>query len=127
MALKDAGFKILYTYVYGSGARFYLTAQKGGQWAKLSIIDYYELITVKEKPMEGEVISVGPGKMIMRFEPREAIWFLILAWEPSPTPTITITALTPIIIPREVRRLRSLFFIRLFKATLNNFIYYFLF
>jgi len=31
-ALKNAGFKILYTTVYSGGARFYMTAQKGSQW-----------------------------------------------------------------------------------------------
>lgn len=52
-ALKSAGFNILYTDVYGSGARFYMTAQKGGQWVKLSVVsDAYELTAVKEKQME---------------------------------------------------------------------------
>ncbi len=50
-ALKSAGFNVFYTYVYGNGARFYLTAQKGGQWVHLSVLDYYDLTTVKEKPM----------------------------------------------------------------------------
>jgi len=51
-AFKGAGFNVFYTYVYGNGARFYLTAQKGGQWVHLSVLDYYDLTTVKEKPME---------------------------------------------------------------------------
>jgi outer membrane protein OmpA-like peptidoglycan-associated protein len=52
-ALKDAGYNILYSYVYGTGGRFYMTAQKGGQWVHLSVVsDAYELIGVKEKVME---------------------------------------------------------------------------
>ena len=51
-ALKKAGFNVFYTYVYGNGARFYLTAQKGAQWVHLSVLDYYDLVTVKEKVME---------------------------------------------------------------------------
>lgn len=52
-ALKNAGFKILYTYVYGSGGRFYMTAQKGPQWVHLNVLsDAYEIIALKEKAME---------------------------------------------------------------------------
>lgn len=52
-ALKEAGFTIHYTRVYGPGTRFWLTAQKGGQWVKLAVVgDSYELVTVKQKQME---------------------------------------------------------------------------
>jgi OmpA-OmpF porin, OOP family len=52
-ALKNAGFNILYTYVYGAGARFYMTAQKGPQWVHLNVVsDAYELSTVKQQQME---------------------------------------------------------------------------
>src|ERR1019366_3102930 len=37
-ALKNAGFKILYTDVYAGGARFSMTAQKGSQWVKLYVV-----------------------------------------------------------------------------------------
>jgi outer membrane protein OmpA-like peptidoglycan-associated protein len=60
-ALKQAGYKIHYTYVYGNGARFYLTAQKGGQWVKVTVMDYYELITVKEKEMEQVMTANADG------------------------------------------------------------------
>lgn len=53
VALKNAGFNILYTDVYAGGARFYMTAQKGSQWVRLSVVsDAYELWTVKQKQME---------------------------------------------------------------------------
>ena len=61
-ALKNAGFNILYTDVYGTGARFYMTAQKGGQWVKLSVVsDSYELIAVKEKQMEQVMTANADG------------------------------------------------------------------
>src|ERR1019366_6125615 len=41
-ALKNAGFNILYTDVYGGGARFYMTAQKGAQWVKVSVLSRSE-------------------------------------------------------------------------------------
>jgi outer membrane protein OmpA-like peptidoglycan-associated protein len=52
-ALKQAGFNILYTEVYGTGGRFYMTAQKGSQWVNLYVVsDAYNLWTVKQKQME---------------------------------------------------------------------------
>jgi OOP family OmpA-OmpF porin len=52
-ALKSAGFNIHYTDVYGNGARFYMTAQKGPQWVHLYVVsDSYDITAVKEKPME---------------------------------------------------------------------------
>jgi hypothetical protein len=48
-ALKNAGFAIIYTDVYGNGGRFYMTARKGAQWVKLSeVSDACESITVKQ-------------------------------------------------------------------------------
>ena len=53
VALKDAGFNILYTDMYAGGARFYMTAQKGSQWVNLYVVsDAYELWAVKQKQME---------------------------------------------------------------------------
>jgi outer membrane protein OmpA-like peptidoglycan-associated protein len=61
-ALKDAGFNILYTDVYIGGARFWMTAQKGGQWVKLAVVsDTYDLTTVKEKPMEQVMTANAEG------------------------------------------------------------------
>jgi len=61
-ALKNAGFEILYTDVYGNGARFYMTARKGAQWVKLSVVsDAYELITVKQKQMEQVMTANADG------------------------------------------------------------------
>jgi outer membrane protein OmpA-like peptidoglycan-associated protein len=61
-ALKNAGFNIFYTSLYGPGTRFYLTAQKGAQWAKVSILsDNYELITVKQKEMEQVMTANADG------------------------------------------------------------------
>jgi OmpA-OmpF porin, OOP family len=60
-ALKNAGFNVFYTYVYGAGARFYLTAQKGGQWVHLSVLDYYDLTTVKQKQMEQVMTANAEG------------------------------------------------------------------
>lgn len=61
-ALKNAGFKIFYTYVYGPGTRFYLTGQKGAQWVKLSVLgENYELIAVKEKQMEQVMTANAEG------------------------------------------------------------------
>ncbi len=61
-ALKSAGFNILYTYVYGGGARFYMTARKGGQWVKLTVVsDAYELTAVKEKQMEQAMTANADG------------------------------------------------------------------
>jgi len=59
-ALKQAGYKIHYTYLYGA-TRFYLTAQKGGQWVKLTVMDYYDLVTVKEKEMEQVMTANADG------------------------------------------------------------------
>jgi outer membrane protein OmpA-like peptidoglycan-associated protein len=61
-ALKNAGYKIFYTYVYGPGARFYLTAQKGQQWVNLSVVsDAYDLVTVKQKAMEQLMTANAEG------------------------------------------------------------------
>jgi len=62
-ALKSAGFQILYTDVYVGGARFWLTAQKGGQWVKLYTAQGggYELTTVKEKAMEQVMTANADG------------------------------------------------------------------
>jgi outer membrane protein OmpA-like peptidoglycan-associated protein len=52
-ALKQAGFNVLYTFVYAGGARFYMTAQKGGQWVNLTVLsDSYNLKTIQQKQME---------------------------------------------------------------------------
>ncbi len=61
-ALKNAGFNILYSDVYIGGARFWMTAQKGGQWVKLAVVsDNYELTTVKEKQMEQVMTANADG------------------------------------------------------------------
>ena len=61
-ALKGAGFKILYTDVYGGGARFYMTAQKDNQWVKLSVVsDAYDLTAVKQKQMEQVITANADG------------------------------------------------------------------
>jgi len=62
-ALKNAGFNILYTDVYVGGARFWMTAQKGGQWVKLYTAQGggYELTTVKEKQMEQVMTANADG------------------------------------------------------------------
>lgn len=61
-ALKSAGFQILYTDVYGSGGRFWMTAQKAGQWVKLYVVsDAYELTAVNEKPMEQAMTANAEG------------------------------------------------------------------
>jgi OmpA-OmpF porin, OOP family len=61
-ALKNAGFNILYTDVYAGGARFYMTAQKGLQWVRLSVLsDSYELTTVKQKQMEQVMTANADG------------------------------------------------------------------
>jgi OmpA-OmpF porin, OOP family len=61
-ALKNAGFNVFYTYVYGPGSRFYLTAQKGPQWVRLSVLgDAYELTTVKQKQMEQVMTANADG------------------------------------------------------------------
>jgi OmpA-OmpF porin, OOP family len=61
-ALKDAGFNILYTDTYIGGTRFWMTAQKGGQWVKLAIVgDTYDLTAVKEKQMEQVMTANADG------------------------------------------------------------------
>lgn len=61
-ALKNAGFAIDYTYVYGSGGRFYMTAHKAPYWVKLQVLsDNYEIITVKEKAMEQVMTANAEG------------------------------------------------------------------
>jgi OOP family OmpA-OmpF porin len=61
-ALKTAGFSILYTDVYGNGARFYMTAQKGALWVNLSVVsDAYDLTVVKQKQMEQVMTANADG------------------------------------------------------------------
>src|ERR1035437_3245561 len=61
-ALKNAGFDILYTDVYGAGVRFYLTAQKGAQWVHLGVVsDAYDLTAVKQKQMEQVMTANADG------------------------------------------------------------------
>jgi OOP family OmpA-OmpF porin len=61
-ALKNAGFNILYTDVYSGGARFYMTAQKDGQWVKLYVVsDAYELTAIKQKQMEQVMTANADG------------------------------------------------------------------
>ncbi len=61
-ALKNAGFQIYYSYVYGSGGRFYLTAQKESQWVHLNVVsDSYEIIALKEKAMEQTMKANAEG------------------------------------------------------------------
>lgn len=61
-ALKNAGFTIHYSYVYGSGARYYMTAQKGAQWVNLVVMgDSYDLTTVKQKQMEQVMTANAEG------------------------------------------------------------------
>src|ERR1035437_7882889 len=61
-ALKNAGFKILYTDVYAGGARFSMTAQKGSQWVKLYVVsDAYELTSIKQKQMEQVMTANADG------------------------------------------------------------------
>lgn len=60
-AFRNAGYDVLYTYVYGSGGRFYMTARKGGQWVKFTAMsDFSELIGVREKEME-QVMTANAG------------------------------------------------------------------
>ena len=52
-ALKNDGFKIHYTYLYGPGTRFYMTAEKAPHWVHLEILgEHYTLTVVKQKQME---------------------------------------------------------------------------
>ena len=52
-ALKNAGYQIHYTFVYGSGGRFYMTAQKGAYWVNLYVVsDAYDLTVVKQKEID---------------------------------------------------------------------------
>jgi OmpA-OmpF porin, OOP family len=61
-ALKNAGFQILYTFPYANGARFYMTAQKSGQWVKLEVLsDSYDLTTVKQKQMDQVMTANADG------------------------------------------------------------------
>lgn len=61
-ALKNAGFQIYYTYVYGPGARFYMTAQKGAQWVKFeSTGPGYALSMIKQKQMEQQMVANADG------------------------------------------------------------------
>src|SRR5947199_272886 len=49
-----------------------------------------------------------PESTMMRFEPRLWICSATRAWAPAPTPTIAMTAATPMMMPSIVRALRSL-------------------
>jgi len=61
-ALKNAGFQIPFTFVYGSGGRFYLTAQKGPTWVTLAAMsDGYDLTVVKQKEMEQVMTANADG------------------------------------------------------------------
>jgi len=61
-ALRNAGFQILYTYVYAGGARFYMTAQKGSYWVNLGVVsDAYDLTVVKQKQMEQAMTANADG------------------------------------------------------------------
>jgi outer membrane protein OmpA-like peptidoglycan-associated protein len=61
-ALKNAGFNILYTDIYGGGGRFYMTAQKGAQWVKLYVVsDGYDLTTVRQKAMDQMMTANADG------------------------------------------------------------------
>jgi outer membrane protein OmpA-like peptidoglycan-associated protein len=61
-ALKDAGFKILYTDVYYGGSRFWMTAQKDAQWVRLVVVgDSYDLTSIKEKQMEQQMTADADG------------------------------------------------------------------
>lgn len=60
-ALKNAGFQVLFTFVYGNGARFYMTANKGPYWVYLSVIDYYDITIVKQKEMEQQMTASAEG------------------------------------------------------------------
>ncbi len=61
-ALKNAGFQILYTEVYGTGGRFYMTAQKAPYWVNLLVVsDAYDLVVVKQKEMEQAMTANADG------------------------------------------------------------------
>lgn len=61
-ALRNAGFQIHFTDVYGTGARFYMTAQKGPYWAYLAVVsDAYDLTVVKRKEMEQSMTANAEG------------------------------------------------------------------
>jgi outer membrane protein OmpA-like peptidoglycan-associated protein len=61
-ALKNAGFQVFYTYVYGGGARFYMTAQKAPYWVNLIVMsDSYDLTIVKQKEMEQAMTANADG------------------------------------------------------------------
>jgi OOP family OmpA-OmpF porin len=61
-ALKNAGFEIPYTYVYGGGARFYMTAHKAPYWVNLAVVsDAYDLTVVKQKQMEQVLTANADG------------------------------------------------------------------
>src|SRR5512139_706893 len=49
-----------------------------------------------------------PESTMIRFEPRLLIWSSTRAWAPAPTPTIAITAATPMMMPSIVSAERSL-------------------
>ena len=57
-------------------------------------------------------VSLFPGTTNRTFAPRLLNWFLAKFWAPRPTPTKVITDAFPITIPNIVRRLLSLFDLR---------------
>lgn len=61
-ALRGAGYEILYTDVYGQGARFWMTARKGAYWVNLAVVgDGYDLIVVQQKQMEQQMSANADG------------------------------------------------------------------
>ena len=71
------------------------------------------------KPDRSPPDVVLPGRIIIRFEPMEAICAEIRSLAPAPIATIAITAATPMIIPSIVRMERILFALSDRYATLD--------
>ncbi len=59
-------------------------------------------------PSRTPALFVLPDSTMIRFDPRLWICSATRAWAPEPTPTMAITALTPMMMPSIVRALRSL-------------------
>ena len=60
-------------------------------------------------PPRMPLLAVLPDWIVRTFVPRFEIWEVTWAVDPWPSPTITMTATTPITMPRVVRTLRLLF------------------
>ena len=60
-------------------------------------------------PRRTPPVVLLPERTMIRFEPRLWICSATRAWAPVPTPTIAMTALTPMMMPSIVSALRSLF------------------